>query len=606
MGALLSWPEIKDLELRMIGVNDSEIEPKLFYKRPKLLNHQFLLERQNILLLTTKGSSTSEVLQAQEAKINKFSLFLDSIETLNSTKNDATVDKILLEGIEMLLRAVKVIKSASKQNLLLKLYKFKLRIILNKSLGQEVLVECFNECLNYSNITRIESFEEYFGIQPQLDSLIGVKILEFTENFNLQEKIKTCLNLKLKERKDHIIKELMKSIMHELKDVVIDSNSINSLLDLCTDTDNVCEYLNVIYNSNRLEFLDNSRIFSKFLKILGSLRDLPHFSSIITGFNSKIRSFLNRPEAKRDCVVANCTKFVLEFYDLGIGCISQFSDFILKCQLMTLEDCCTLTRRTIYKLLGIHLKKTGKSLEEVKFHENLTNLNLKLEFVQEMIENLDKNGFKNDHFLLSIYPEFLDESYFNILERYLKRFSICSQCFDEEFDDFFIDISDESMEKCDESSDDITTNTVVIDVELVNFLFNLYPQYIKKFKGPVVSEKFIIVLAVILGMLLEYNKVTWTDLSETFGPNSVSSTCFQNRAAFCKIYTLWLKMDLKQTLKITLRNVLNPINSAEYWLKSLFDFSDYGQVKFFNQYYNTFFDNRISCLKSKQSIIYYF
>jgi hypothetical protein len=612
----------------MIGVKqqqegeDEEEQSNKKFKRPRLLSHQFFLERQNILLLSTRGSSTDEVLQAQESKISKFSAFLDTIETnLNCTRTDNSIDKILIEGIEMLLRAVKVIKSAtaSKQNLLLKLYKFKLKIILNNSLGQEALEECFEECLNYSNVKSIETFEEYYGIHSQLDSLIGVKILEFTGNFSLQEKIKTCLNLKRKgggRGNRNIVRELMRTIFHELKGEtpLIDSNTICSLLDMFDededDIEALPEYLTIIYNSNRLEFLENTRIFGKFLKTLCKLRESPNFSSIITGFNSKIRSFLNRQEAKKDGVVENCTKFVIEFYDLGIGCIGQFADFILKCQLMKLEDCCALTRRRIYRLLEIHLKKSGKRLEEMKFHESLKNLNLKYEFVQEMIDNLDKTGFKGDYFILTIYSEFLDENYFNLLEKYLKRFKICYNCFDEEFDDFFLNFSEneENIEK-QSITDDSPFPIIDLELELVNFLFFLYPNYIKKFKGPIesLSDQFIKILTVILGILLEFNKVTWSDLSGTFGPNSASSSSFrwENRAYFCKIYSLWLKMGMKPNLKSTLKSVLNPRNSAEFWLKCLLDFNNYGQIEFFNEYYNTFFINRIECFKGKRNFYFY-
>ena len=69
------------------------------------------------------------------------------------------------------------------------------------------------------------------------------------------------------------------------------------------------------------------------------------------------------------------------------------------------------------------------------------------------------------------------------------------------------------------------------------------------FKSTVNNEKFIKVIALILGILLEYNKVTWTDLSGTFGPNSASSCSRREiRASYCKIYTLWLKMNLKLNL----------------------------------------------------------
>ena len=582
----------------MIG----EGEPKSFHKRPKLLSHQFNLERQNILLLSTKGSSTSEVISAQESKISQFSAFIDSIE-------DLTNEKGLFEGVEMLLRSIKMIKSTSKQNLLLKLCKFKLKIVLNQSLGYEILEDSFNECVNNSNTkTTIECFEEYFGIHPQLDSLICVKILEFSSNLDLQEKIKICLDFQKKRERQNILKELMKTVLHDLKreNVVIDANIISSLLDLNDNfsIETLTEYLMTIYNTNKLEFLENSRIFNKFLEILKSpsLRDSSQFSSIITGFNSRIRSFLSRPEAKKEGVVFNCTKFVLEFYELGIGCIGQFADFILKCQLIKFEELCTLTRRLIYKLLLIHLKRSGKTVEEVKFDENLSNnLNLQLEFIQEMIENLDSKGFKGDFLILTVYPEYLDEKYICLLEKYLKRYEIAFGCY-EEFDeeDFFIDLDNENNN----IEEIVVKEEIVIEGEFVNFLFNtLYPIYMKKFKGSIdkISSKFIKVLSIIMGILLEHSKVTWTDLSGTFGPNSAASCSkWEGRAVYCKIYNLLSRMkQLKTNLKTTIKNVLNPRNCAEYWLKCLFDFQDYGQVDFFNEYFGIFITDKMECFKRK-------
>ena len=135
-----------------------------------------------------------------------------------------------------------------------------------------------------------------------------------------------------------------------------------------------------------------------------------------------------------------------------------------------------------------------------------------------------------------------------------------------------------------------------VDPEFINFiLLNLYPQYVKKFKCSSVEndDKFTKVLALILGILLKSKRITWTDLSGTFGPNSAK---LDNRASFCKIYIIWLKMKTKLNF---IRIVLNPTNSAELWVKCLIDLHDYGQIDFFNVYYNTTVTSRIECFKRK-------
>ena len=124
------------------------------------------------------------------------------------------------------------------------------------------------------------------------------------------------------------------------KECEIQSNTVLLLLDLImTDTSyDISDMIVSIYSCNRKEFLEISRIFDKFIEILQACLKLPDSpNSFVTMLNSKIRSYLSRPEAKDDRVIQSCLKFVLELVDLNIGCINQFQDFLLKCQLMKLE-----------------------------------------------------------------------------------------------------------------------------------------------------------------------------------------------------------------------------------------------------------------------------
>ena len=603
--------------------------PVFSAKRPKFLSHQFNMERQNILLLSTKGTSASAILSAQESKIDQFSSFLDylnlSVNSWNST---------VFDGIEMLLRAVQSIKSPSKQNLLLKLYKFKLRILLIRDeFDQEVIEECFNECISNSRLKCIDAFEEYYGIHPQLDSLIGAKILELSQSVSLTETIRTCMELKEKGRNENILKDLLKNVLFAIKtdhsnlrnENLRNGEILFSLMELSVylfkeNFNELSDNLMIIYQSNRQEFLEDSRIFDKFIEII-RISGLKGSPSIVTLFNSRIRSFLNRPEAKRDGVLQSCLKFVLEFHELGIGCIGQFGDFLLKCQLLKLEECSLFTRKLVYKLLRAFNKSHGPFglkmntsqdqciIIDVNTKSSISFLvhdSLKLEFVKEMLNNSDNPDF----YLLTIYKEYLDENYFFLLELYLKKIGIIKELYDD-FDDFIIYFSDESDTEAvgsglvetetEGASKDIITGPNVALTEFMNDV--LFPIYMKHFKLTIkeapASDNFLFIklISIISGLLMNCGKVKWADMSGLFGPNSASLTSNQSsRAIYCKLYTTWIKMNLIST---TLRVVLNPRNCAELWVKSLLDFQEYGQVEFFNEYYNHFFTDRIECLKRK-------
>lgn len=581
----------------MLGDNDFKNDAdEFFFKRPKLMLHRFKLERQSILLLSTRGFSSSAILSEQEMKINKFSSFIDSLE---AQLKDIMCES-LEEGLEMLLRAVKIIKSHSKQNLLLKLQKFKLKIILgNGVIDSSRLKDCLNDCISNSQNKSIDSFEQYYGMHPQLDDLIGVKILEFSFNLGLKEKIQLCSELARRGGRENILKDLLVNVFHELKsESCLDCDSMLTLLGMTSNFD-IGEYTNqcmLIFQSNREVFLDNSRIFNKFLDSSSCpiIRRSPQFSSLITSFNSRIRSFLNRPEAKRDGIFFSCVKFVLEYYDLGIGCIGQFAEFLLKFPLIKIEDCCSLTRKFVYKLLVIQLKKSETTLKDSKFTEMLKLTDLRCEFIQEMLE---RNC--SDPLLLKLYTDYLDDKYTNILENYLKLFPFTASIYSQnDEEDFFIDLEDID-------SADIDTPQVIEEGALLFFKESLLPVFTKYFKSSIdcfKDEMFLKNLAVITGLLLGGGKVSWTDLSGAFGPNAANScTRWEGRAAHCKIYTSWLRLPvISGTTRNTLRTVLNPDNYAELWLKSLFDLQPGEQVTdLFNEYYGLLLSDRIDCLKSK-------
>ena len=248
------------------------------YKRPKLLLHQFKIERQNLLLLGTCAPSSSvasvAIVSAQSIKLTQFSQFLDSLECSDC---DEEWNSTFCDGIELLLRAVKNIKfsSPSKHNLLVKLYKFKLKLLLlRRPIDFIELEECFNNCVDITSTKSIDSFEEYFGIHSELDALLGEKLLEFSVEFSLKDKVKICLDFKRRGSKENICKELLNGIFKDLKSIKeneLQSDSILLLMDLISfyiDSDTFSDILVSIYQSNRKEFLENSRIFDKFIETL--------------------------------------------------------------------------------------------------------------------------------------------------------------------------------------------------------------------------------------------------------------------------------------------------------------------------------------------------
>ena len=591
-------------------------------KRPKLLAHKFNIERQNLLLLNTNAPSSSlasvSVVTNQSLRLKQFSDFLDS---LSCSDCDGEWNLTIFNGIELLLRAVRSIKisSPSKQNLLLKLYKFKLKLLLlNNPIDFLALEECFNFCIDMNSSISIESFEEYFGIHPELDALLGEKLLQFSVGFSFKEKVKLCLEYKMRGGKDRICKELVNGILKDLKAIKeneLKADIIILLLDLVAfnfDSELFSDFLVTIYQSNRKEFLDNSRIFDKFIEIIRNYLQKEgltsaNLNSFVTMLNSKIRSFLGRPEAKSDTVLQSCMKFVLEFQRLNIGCIAQFGDFLVKCQLMKLEDCSRPTRLLLYKLLRLSPSSVAS-----KFIENLTNNDLKYEFVNDMLSpNLPKDSCNS--YWISIFSDYFDEEYLEILEKYFKLI-IGSEVFieaDEFDDDFITDLLDDSVEVGDSKSH---VSLLVPDESLLTFLNGvLLPAYMKKFKSFLKSSenedfnaKLPKLIATISYLLLNNAKITWTDLSSTLGPTAATSASKWNlRSIYCEMYTTLMKLIRNTKYKSLLRNILNPVNAAEYWTRCLLDLKEYGQIEFFNVYYGYCLSDRLECFKSIILFVYF-
>lgn len=445
-------------------------------------------------------------------------------------------------------------------------------------------------------------------MHPKLDNLIGIKILEFSFHLSLKENIQICNDLSRRGGHENILKDLLENVYHALKggdSVILDCDSMISLLDLL-NLNGINEYMNqcmMIFQSNRVGFLDNVRIFNKFLESLRmpTIRESSQFISLVTSFNSRIRSFLTRPESHREGIFFSCIKFVLEFSDFGIACIGQFTDFLLKFPLIRIEDCCSLTRKFVYKLLLFQLNNSNASLGDSKFIDFLkSSSDLQVEFVLEMLEM----NF-GDYFLLKIYPNYFDSKYNLILEKFFKIFSSTSTIYSEGEEDFFISFEDEETE--DECKID-NLNNLITEETLLFFKDSLLPIILKTFKSQggmncLQLKNF----AVITGLLLGSGKVSWTDLSGTFGPNAASSyTNWEGRFAHCKIYVYWLRLPIiAGNTRSTLRTILNPDNYADLWLKSLYDLQCGGDqvIQFFNEYYGLLLEERIDCIKSK--IIFY-
>ena len=62
-----------------------------------------------------------------------------------------------------------------------------------KPINLRELEDCFNNCTENKSI---DAFEEYFGLYPELDALLADKVLEYSVNFSLHDKVKFCLDLK--------------------------------------------------------------------------------------------------------------------------------------------------------------------------------------------------------------------------------------------------------------------------------------------------------------------------------------------------------------------------------------------------------------------------
>ena len=590
----------------MLTSSANENFPRITCKRPKLLLHQFKMERQNLLLLSTSASSTSSsIITLQSQKLKQMNDFLDAIEY---SETDEEWNSSLSLGIDMLLRAVKTVSFASplKDKLLVKLYKYKLKLILiRKPIDLRELEDCFNNCTENKSI---DAFEEYFGLYPELDALLADKVLEYSVNFSLHDKVKFCLDMKRRGGRENICKELMTVIFKDVKaakECEIQSNTVLLLLDLIkiymeavSDTSyDISDMIVSVYSCNRKEFLENSRIFDKFIEILQVCLKLPDSpNSLVTMLNSKIRSYLSRPEAKDDRIIQSCLKFVLELVDLNIGCINQFADFLLKFQLMKLGNCSRPTRNLMYKLFSKH-----SIVYPSAFLENLSSTELKYEFVNYVLGSKKSSG----SYLISIFTDYNDEKYIEILEKYLKLF-VDPDIFKEgkfsEFDmfddDLFIQVDSEELEL-----------VAIPDESLLAFFKDvLLPNYMKTFRSKnndVFNSKLPRLIAIICHLLLNGGKITWTELSPTFGLNAATSASdWMTRSIYCKIYLTFVKLIGKSTSQSVLKNILNPVNAAEFWIKCLLDFKQYDQVDFFEQYYQCTMNDRLDCFKRKQGVHY--
>ena len=622
------------------------------FKRPKLLSHQFNLQRQQLLLFSTKSSSSASIIYEQDRKLEQLDNFIDklseSVENfLNHYnllfKNEEEKEiwyKVVLEGLEMCLRALKSILSNLSRKLELRILKLKLKLLTFPSMqalsneNELKIEECFGECLKiHGNTQEIEIFEEYFGINSILDTLIGTKIMEFMLKKNLKEKIKFCLEFqkKLNSRPDggqgnvNIQRELIKNVFEGVKNNSFDAShnlhwevmlnlleilmnssyslDINQLIDNCL----------IIFQGNRFEFLNNANVFDKFLRFLNTprIRNCPNFGSVVvTSFNSRIRSFLAKIEAKNENVVVSCTKFVLEFFTIGIGCIEQFAEFILKCPLISINSIKKSQNRfLIYKLFKLFMIKTKRSLIDEAgnlFYENLNN-EFKIEFATNLVSTRNPR-IRGDYILLNCSTEYFNESYMRIVEKIISRHI-------KEKEDFYDEMS------CDED-EGLFENCLDNESEELEYVLNfckdnLLSIYLKNFKMNNLNNNsndklFLKILSKISGLLLDKVKISWTDLTGVLGPSVGSSNSLKSdgRASFCFVYSQWLKLELNNfQVKTLLKNVLNPRNSAELWARSLFDFDDYGQVEFINLYYNyssakdcNYLNNRVDCFKSKNKL----
>ena len=143
---------------------------------------------------------------------------------------------------------------------------------------------------------------------------------------------------------------------------------------------------------------------------------------------------------------------------------------------------------------------------------------------------------------------------------------------------------------------------------LLSFLNGvLLPFYMKKFKSFLknseyeeFNQKLPKLLAIVCHFLLNGGKITWTDLSSTFGPSAANfTTKWTVRSIYCKMYVTFMKLIRNSSTQSLLKNILNPVNAAEYWTRCLLDFEEYGQVEFFNIYYGYCMTDRLECFSSK-------
>jgi hypothetical protein len=568
-----------------------------FKTRPRLLDHQFWLERQNVLLLGNRGAL--DALREQEGKVDRLVQFLQFLHNSLNELNGET--HIILKGLDMLLRAVKIIKSSSKQRLILKICDLKLKVLVScpttkDSINQ--IEECFTEYLkNFFDDGSFDLFVQYYGFNPVLDGILTNRMVESMSTLSFEERVKLCEKVK-----DHIA--ICGSVFQEVLKILFESiRSIDNwsllrkfgvqLIELIIDSASG-DYCMLIFQSNRLEFMRNSQIFDSFLNFLTlEIAKDASTQSLVTSFNSKIRSFLGRPEARCDEVLQSCAKFVLQFYDLDIGCIRQFADFLLKFQLIPSNSVSSAAFPLIFRLFKLHsLKIPSPETFSMFFNVCLSSNEKKLQLISFLLQG-EFEVISGDHVLLT-YSDVFDETFMKMVSLFVERFLHFKEeaCFMADVDSF------EIPEKV--QSDNLNSCLSILQEAIL-------PVYLKRFRSDVTAvlddpteiSVFTRTFSLVTGLLLKCGSIKWTDLSAVLGPNAVASVnnSIFGRSICVQVYTTWLKLDLSEPSSSMLRSVLSPQNTVDLWLKCLLDFEEYGQIEFFNEYYELFLVDRISCFK---------
>ena len=133
-----------------------------------------------------------------------------------------------------------------------------------------------------------------------------------------------------------------------------------------------------------------------------------------------------------------------------------------------------------------------------------------------------------------------------------------------------------------------------------------FKSFLKSSENEDFNAKLPKLIATISYLLLNNAKITWTDLSSTLGPTAATSASKWNlRSIYCEMYTTLMKLIRNTKYKSLLRNILNPVNAAEYWTRCLLDLKEYGQIEFFNVYYGYCLSDRLECFKSIILFVYF-